>query len=192
MPRTSSNAPRRRAAMRRCSHRSLLVVGERGPANTHAKKTAGTDPSTIRSSHRSDARVGTGTDSAIAGSNPAAEPTARRMVVCRRLDSCRGIIAYATRRESWANQRPGALSISSIAELYEVTGNHSHFRVYGRLALVECLGCRFPLTYGDSDNTNARWSPDGRRIAFISNRSGNTTLWLVEALLAQIEGRGRG
>lgn len=37
-----------------------------------------------------------------------------------------------------------------------------------------------PLTYGDYDNINPRWSPDGRRIAFISNRSGNVQLWTVE------------
>lgn len=42
-------------------------------------------------------------------------------------------------------------------------------------------GYPFPLTYGNYDNTNPRWSPDGRTIAFISNRSGNTALWLVNA-----------
>ena len=42
-------------------------------------------------------------------------------------------------------------------------------------------GYPFPLTYGDYDDTNPRWSPDGRTIAFISNRSGNTALWLVNA-----------
>jgi TolB protein len=41
-------------------------------------------------------------------------------------------------------------------------------------------GYPFPLTYGDYDNTNPRWSPDGRTIAFISNRSGNTALWLID------------
>jgi TolB protein len=34
----------------------------------------------------------------------------------------------------------------------------------------------FPLTYGDWDETNARWSPDGKRIAFVSNRNGSTTI----------------
>src|SRR5947209_1730581 len=36
----------------------------------------------------------------------------------------------------------------------------------------------FPISYGDYDNTNPRWSPDGTRIAFISNRGGNTSLWV--------------
>jgi Tol biopolymer transport system component len=43
-------------------------------------------------------------------------------------------------------------------------------------------GYPFPLTYGDWDNTNPRWSPDSRAIAFISNRDGNTSLWLIDAL----------
>ncbi len=36
----------------------------------------------------------------------------------------------------------------------------------------------FPLTYGDFDRTTPRWSPDGTRIAFISNQTGDTSLWL--------------
>jgi len=42
-------------------------------------------------------------------------------------------------------------------------------------------GYPFPLTYGDYDNTNPRWSPDDKTIAFISNRDGNTALWLLDA-----------
>jgi hypothetical protein len=37
----------------------------------------------------------------------------------------------------------------------------------------------FPLTYGDDDATNPRWSPDGDRIAYISNAAGNTSLWTI-------------
>jgi hypothetical protein len=33
-----------------------------------------------------------------------------------------------------------------------------------------------PITFGEFDRWNARWSPDGRRIAFISNEHGNTSL----------------
>ena len=39
---------------------------------------------------------------------------------------------------------------------------------------------RLPLTYGEFDRRNARWSPDGKRIAYISNESGNTSLWVQE------------
>ncbi len=38
-------------------------------------------------------------------------------------------------------------------------------------------GDAFPLSYGDYDNVSPRWSPDESRIAFISNRDGNTSLW---------------
>jgi TolB protein len=41
-------------------------------------------------------------------------------------------------------------------------------------------GDAFPLSYGDFDNINPRWSPDGAKIAFISNRAGNTSLWIQE------------
>ncbi len=39
-------------------------------------------------------------------------------------------------------------------------------------------GDAFPLTYGDFDRTTPRWSPDGSRLAFISNETGETSLWL--------------
>lgn len=40
-------------------------------------------------------------------------------------------------------------------------------------------GSPMPITYGDYDNTSPRWSPDGKQIAFVSNRDGNTSLWIL-------------
>ncbi len=41
-------------------------------------------------------------------------------------------------------------------------------------------GDPFPLTYGEYDNTAARWSHDTHKIAYISNRDGNTSLWVMD------------
>ncbi len=41
-------------------------------------------------------------------------------------------------------------------------------------------GDPLPLTYGEFDATAPRWSRDGSRIAYISNESGNTALWVIE------------
>jgi hypothetical protein len=39
-------------------------------------------------------------------------------------------------------------------------------------------GDALPISYGDSDSVNPRWSPDGREIAYISNSLGDTSLWI--------------
>jgi len=40
-------------------------------------------------------------------------------------------------------------------------------------------GDPFQLTYGDFDTTNPRWSRDGSKIAYLSNQTGNASLWVV-------------
>jgi hypothetical protein len=41
-------------------------------------------------------------------------------------------------------------------------------------------GDAFPLSYGDWDETNPRWSPDGNKIAYVSNAEGNANLLVQE------------
>ena len=55
-------------------------------------------------------------------------------------------------------------------------------RQWNQLWLIPANGGdALPLTYGEYDNTAPRWAHDGKRIAFISNRGGNTSLWIVDA-----------
>ena len=56
-----------------------------------------------------------------------------------------------------------------------------HGRQWRQLWLTTPDGAApLPLTFGDFDRWNARWSPDGERIAYISNEGGNTSLAVRE------------
>lgn len=41
-------------------------------------------------------------------------------------------------------------------------------------------GSPLPLTFGEFDRRNARWSPDGQRVLYVSNETGNTSLWVQD------------
>lgn len=45
----------------------------------------------------------------------------------------------------------------------------------------------FPLTYGDFDVTAPRWSPDGSRIAYVSNETGNLRIVVQDAVGGRTE-----
>lgn len=58
-----------------------------------------------------------------------------------------------------------------------------HGRQHHQLWIAGAAGeSPMPLTFGDFDRRNARWSPDGRRVADISNEGGNTELWVEEVV----------
>jgi len=60
-----------------------------------------------------------------------------------------------------------------------------HGRQTHQLWLTTLQGAApLPLTFGDSDRRNARWSPDGKRIAYIGNAGadGNTQLVVMDVL----------
>jgi len=65
-----------------------------------------------------------------------------------------------------------------------------HGRQSEQLWLTTIAGAApLPMTFGDSDRRDARWSPDGQRIAYIDNAvdtgkslNGNTALYVVDAV----------
>ena len=58
-----------------------------------------------------------------------------------------------------------------------------HGRQSHQLWLTTAAGAApLPLTFGEFDARNARWSPDGRRIAYVSNEHGNTELVVLDVV----------
>ena len=52
-------------------------------------------------------------------------------------------------------------------------------------AIPAAGGQPLQLSYGEFDATAPRWSRDGENIGFISNRDGNTSLWIQDALTGE-------
>jgi Tol biopolymer transport system component len=56
-----------------------------------------------------------------------------------------------------------------------------HGRQWHQLWLTTAQGgAPLPLTFGEFDARNARWSPDGTRVAYVSNENGNTELVVLD------------
>jgi hypothetical protein len=56
-----------------------------------------------------------------------------------------------------------------------------HGRQWNQLWLMTAEGGDpFQLTYGEFDATAPRWSRDGKRVAYLTNDTGNTSLWVVD------------
>lgn len=58
-----------------------------------------------------------------------------------------------------------------------------HGRQWRQLWLTTPAGAApLPLTFGEFDRSSARWSPDGKQIAFVSNRDGNPELVVQDVI----------
>jgi len=74
------------------------------------------------------------------------------------------------------------LQFKRDGEGYLTGSRHTHFHVYD-LASKRLT----PITSGGTDDSQGTWSPDGRRVAFVSNRTDNpdgnenTDIWVVAA-----------
>jgi Tol biopolymer transport system component len=102
-----------------------------------------------------------------------------------RVDDCRGALVcgpYLDAREIHREETTWKARPDWSPDGRRVVWSSYAGRQWNQLALTpaEAGGYSFPLTYGQYDNTAPRWSPDGRRVAFISNRGGNTSLWIVD------------
>ena len=106
---------------------------------------------------------------------PVAEPAARRRVL--------------SEETSWA-ARP-ELSPDGKRLLF----SSYHGRQWHQLWLSTPDGlAALPLSFGDFDRRNARWSPDGQRIAYIDNADGGTALRVMTVLggdIRTLEAKGR-
>ncbi len=73
---------------------------------------------------------------------------------------------------------PDGLTLAFVAERVYLSDNKKEKHIY-TVPLAGGEPRRISL-YGDS-NARPRWSPDSQQIAFVSNRSGNSQIWIMNA-----------
>jgi len=80
--------------------------------------------------------------------------------------------------ETLFRTRP-SVSIDGKRFIYSSSGGTSD--VFNHLYVLPVAGgTPYKLTFGDFDEFHPRWSPDGERIAYISNEGGLPQLWVME------------
>ena len=101
-------------------------------------------------------------------------------IVCMQLDSAKTIKTIQHEETNWRT-KPDISPDGTRLVYSSYLGRNWH-----QLWMIPAQGgYAMPLTYGDYDNTCPRWSPDGKQIAFISNREGNTSLWLINSFTGE-------
>lgn len=93
-------------------------------------------------------------------------------------DLCRAAIAtFSEKKCFWREETSWQARPEVGPDGVRVLYSSYHGRQHHQLWLTTLNGdAPLPLTFGDFDRTQARWSPDGQRIAYISNENGNTAI----------------
>src|SRR5438034_366773 len=136
----------------------------------------------------------------ISRTGPMMADTLYSRVTRTTLLSCGSSICKLAR---WLLSRCAAVSISAPEDLKKVFSEETewraqpqvapdgrrvlfssyHGRQWQQLWLTTIQGASpFPLTFGEFDRTQARFSPDGNHVGYISNEEGNTSLWVQEVV----------
>jgi dipeptidyl aminopeptidase/acylaminoacyl peptidase len=73
---------------------------------------------------------------------------------------------------------PDGKNVAFVVETPDVDGNTRPKQIY---VVPAAGGAPRRLTTGGSVNERPRWSPDSRRLAFVSNGSGTLQIWIIDA-----------
>ncbi|HWB95809.1 MAG TPA: S9 family peptidase, partial [Bryobacteraceae bacterium] len=73
---------------------------------------------------------------------------------------------------------PDGRTVSFTAQTIDVAGNKRPKQIY--LVPLDGGAAR-RITYAGDNNERARWSPDSRQIAFLSDRGGSAQVWVMDA-----------
>jgi len=72
---------------------------------------------------------------------------------------------------------PDGKTVSFSVQRVDVDQNNKPIQIY---TVSTAGGTPLQITHDGSLNQRARWSPDGKRIAYISNRGGASQIWLMD------------
>ena len=103
----------------------------------------------------------------------------------RPLDRCRSMRPRSDRKRICREETSWSARPKLAPDGKRMLFSSYHGRQTHQLWLTTLHGAApLPLTFGDSDRRNARWSPDGKRIAYIGNAGadGNTQLVVQDVL----------